>query len=436
MRCIMKRFLPLISLCVIFAAAVNAQQLSPAVEAAFQTSIAAAAGSADPSMARRQALRSYEKAVAATAQTIPEKAKLLAAKCALVAETDFYAVYKYFMSDITQPLMLPTVNALPTDLNKLVKEYSRQVVADHQARQRGGTAPTLEQRVPPGVGWRQIASGVGAAKVPGTGGVRTGDSTKPFYGNVVEMNPRSADYLKGSWRINIVLPGTSTAQTTTWIFDIDGIATVRVDAKTASPTTQRYWMSDPTKVLFDYAGGRVELTLSGEALNGFLRSPKGASARLYGMKVPDLDYERWGDAAMNDRQFELAEQYFDRAISARYLPDYLAKRAKARYEQKRYKDAISDLDRAIGLNSRFATAYYNRAVTYAVLGELQKALSDAAKAVSIGGKDIAAYYHLRGQIYRRLGDRDAAISDFRSTLRINPKHSQARQDLIKYGVTP
>lgn len=432
----MKRFLPLISLCVIFAAAVNAQQLSPAVEAAFQTSIAAAAGSADPSMARRQALRSYEKAVAATAQTIPEKAKLLAAKCALVAETDFYAVYKYFMSDITQPLMLPTVNALPTDLNKLVKEYSRQVVADHQARQKGGTAPTLEQRVPPGVGWRQIASGVGAAKVPGTGGVRTGDSTKPFYGNVVEMNPRSADYLKGSWRINIVLPGTSTAQTTTWIFDIDGIATVRVDAKTASPTTQRYWMSGPTKVLFDYAGGRVELTLSGEALNGFLRSPKGASARLYGMKVPDLDYERWGDAAMNDRQFELAEQYFDRAISARYLPDYLAKRAKARYEQKRYKDAISDLDRAIGLNSRFATAYYNRAVTYAVLGELQKALSDAAKAVSIGGKDIAAYYHLRGQIYRRLGDRDAAISDFRSTLRINPKHSQARQDLIKYGVTP
>lgn len=432
----MKRFLPLISLCVIFAAAVNAQQLSPAVEAAFQTSIAAAAGSADPSMARRQALRSYEKAVAATAQTIPEKAKLLAAKCALVAETDFYAVYKYFMSDITQPLMLPTVNALPTDLNKLVKEYSRQVVADHQARQKGGTAPTLEQRVPPGVGWRQIASGVGAAKVPGTGGVRTGDSTKPFYGNVVEMNPRSADYLKGSWRINIVLPGTSTAQTTTWIFDIDGIATVRVDAKTASPTTQRYWMSDPTKVLFDYAGGRVELTLSGEALNGFLRSPKGASARLYGMKVPDLDYERWGDAAMNDRQFELAEQYFDRAISARYLPDYLAKRAKARYEQKRYKDAISDLDRAVSLNSRFATAYYNRAVTYAVLGELQKALSDAAKAVSIGGKDIAAYYHLRGQIYRRLGDRDAAISDFRSTLRINPKHSQARQDLIKYGVTP
>lgn len=432
----MKRFLPLISLCVIFAAAVNAQPLSPRVETAFQNAVTAATSVPDPTAARRQALRAYESELAASAFTAAQKAMMLAAKCAVVAEVDYYALLKYFLSDIQNPMMLPTLNALPSELRDLVKRDSRQIVADYQAKQKGGTAPTLEQRVPPGVGWRQIASGVGAAKVPGTGGVRTGDSTKPFYGNVVEMNPRSADYLKGSWRINIVLPGTSTAQTTTWIFDIDGIATVRVDAKTASPTTQRYWMSDPTKVLFDYAGGRVELTLSGEALNGFLRSPKGASARLYGMKVPDLDYERWGDAAMNDRQFELAEQYFDRAISARYLPDYLAKRAKARYEQKRYKDAISDLDRAIGLNSRFATAYYNRAVTYAVLGELQKALSDAAKAVSIGGKDIAAYYHLRGQIYRRLGDRDAAISDFRSTLRINPKHSQARQDLIKYGVTP
>jgi len=432
----MKRFVPLISFCLFFAAAANAQQLSPAVETAFQNAITAAAGASDPSLARRNALRTYEIAVAATSQAIPEKAKLLAAKCASVAETDFYAVYKYLMSDIAHPLMLPTVNALPADLNKLVKEHSKQVVADHQARQKGGTAPTLEQRMPPGVGWRQIASGSGAAKVPGTGGVQTGDSTKPFYGNVVEMNPRSPDYLKGSWRINIVLPGTSTAQTTTWIFDIDGIATVRVDAKTASPTTQRYWMSGRTKVLFDYAGGRVDLTLSGEALNGFIKTPKGAQARVYGMKLPDLDYERWGDAAMNNRQFELAEQYFDRAISARYSADYLAKRAKARYEQKRYKDAIADLDRAVGLNSRFATAYYNRAVTYAVLGELQKALSDAAKAVSIGGKDIAAYYHLRGQIYRRLGDRDAAISDFRSTLRINPKHSQAKQDLIKYGVTP
>src|SRR5690606_5545537 len=220
------------------------------------------------------------------------------------------------------PLMLPTVNALPADLNKLVKEHSKQVVADHQARQKGGTAPTLEQRMPPGVGWRQIASGSGAAKVPGTGGVQTGDSTKPFYGNVVEMNPRSPDYLKGSWRINIVLPGTSTAQTTTWIFDIDGIATVRVDAKTASPTTQRYWMSGRTKVLFDYAGGRGALTLGGEAPTVSIKTPRGAQARVYGMKLPGLDYERWGDAATDNRQFELAEQYFDRAISARYSADY------------------------------------------------------------------------------------------------------------------
>ncbi len=173
MRCIMKRFLPLISLCVIFAAAVNAQQLSPRVETAFQNAVTAATSVPDPTAARRQALRAYESELAASAFTAAQKAMMLAAKCAVVAEVDYYALLKYFLSDIQNPMMLPTLNALPSELRDLVKRDSRQIVADYQAKQKGGTAPTLEQRVPPGVGWRQIASGVGAAKVPGTGGVAT-----------------------------------------------------------------------------------------------------------------------------------------------------------------------------------------------------------------------------------------------------------------------
>ena len=434
----MRLRVPLLFVHLIFSLTVFAQEpaLSASAEAAFQRSFAAAVNATNPYSARREALRTYEKEVAETAFTIEQKAKLLAAKCTLVAETDFYAALKYFLSDIKAPLTLPTANALPKEVNELVKRSSRQVIADFQSRQNGQTVPTLEQRIPPGVGWRQIVLGSGAAKPPVAGGKTPGTPETPFYGNVVDMNPRSPGYIRGSWNVRLRLPGNQPVRETTWIFDIDGVASVRVDARTSSPETLRYWMSGPYRVLFDYAGGRVDLTLSGLQLVGSIKGSSRVGISVSAQKAPELDYERWGDAAKEGKNLELAEQYFDRAIAARGMAQLYAKRARVRYELGRPNDAIADLDRAVIIDNRFATAYYNRAVTYAALGDLQKALSDAAKAVSLGGKDIAEYYHLRGQIYRRLGNRDAAISDFRSTLRLNPKHPKAKQDLLKYGVTP
>ena len=53
------------------------------------------------------------------------------------------------------------------------------------------------------------------------------------------------------------------------------------------------------------------------------------------------------------------------------------------------KDAIVEYELAIGLNSRFAVAYYNAACVYARVGDRETALKALKWAVSTGFSDIA-----------------------------------------------
>ena len=49
-----------------------------------------------------------------------------------------------------------------------------------------------------------------------------------------------------------------------------------------------------------------------------------------------------------------------------------------------YNAAIALYTQAIGINKKFAEAYYNRGLTYIYLGETQKGVADLSKAGELG----------------------------------------------------
>jgi tetratricopeptide (TPR) repeat protein len=78
----------------------------------------------------------------------------------------------------------------------------------------------------------------------------------------------------------------------------------------------------------------------------------------------------------------------------------------------RYREAISDYNRAIALNPAYVAAYYNRGMAAQDLGEFDQALSDFGKVIQLDPSAAAAYCH-RGMIYFIRGAYGQALKDFK-----------------------
>jgi tetratricopeptide (TPR) repeat protein/S1-C subfamily serine protease len=88
------------------------------------------------------------------------------------------------------------------------------------------------------------------------------------------------------------------------------------------------------------------------------------------------------------------------------------------------KGAISDYDRAIEFNPKFADAYSNRGIAKSALGDKKGAILDYDRAIEINPKDAKAYYN-RGIAKSALGDNKGAISDYDRAIEFNPKFADA-----------
>ena len=97
----------------------------------------------------------------------------------------------------------------------------------------------------------------------------------------------------------------------------------------------------------------------------------------------------------------------------------------ATYSQKgEFDKAISNYNKAIELNPKFAVAYLDRGFTYSKLGEDDRAISDYNKAIEINPRYAMAFNN-RGFTYRKKGDFDRAISDYNKAIEINPRYAVA-----------
>jgi tetratricopeptide (TPR) repeat protein len=91
------------------------------------------------------------------------------------------------------------------------------------------------------------------------------------------------------------------------------------------------------------------------------------------------------------------------------------------FESNKIDKVISNLSRAIELNSKFDLAYLYRGITYRKTGEYFKAINDFAKYIEFNSQDAGAY-NIRGLTYSDLGKYIEAISDYNKAIELVPKY--------------
>ena len=88
------------------------------------------------------------------------------------------------------------------------------------------------------------------------------------------------------------------------------------------------------------------------------------------------------------------------------------------YERQSVHDlAKEEFTRAIELDPEYYFAYYNRALVYYRLGDLERSLGDYSKAIDLQG-DNAYWVFERGLLYWEYRDGDKAISDLERAIEL------------------
>ena len=96
----------------------------------------------------------------------------------------------------------------------------------------------------------------------------------------------------------------------------------------------------------------------------------------------------------------------------------------AKYESRKYKEAIECYSEAIELNPQYVVAYNNRGVVKSSLGEIEEAIKNFNKAIELNPQYAEAYYS-RGNAKSYSGEHEEAIKDYNKAIEFNPQFSEA-----------
>ena len=96
-----------------------------------------------------------------------------------------------------------------------------------------------------------------------------------------------------------------------------------------------------------------------------------------------------------------------------------------KYDNGDYYGAISDYNKAIEINPRYAKAYVNRGIAKRKSGDNYGAISDYNKAIEINPSDADSYFNLGTIKAIELKDYYGSISDFNKAIEINSTDKSA-----------
>ena len=175
-------------------------------------------------------------------------------------------------------------------------------------------------------------------------------------------------------------------------------------------------------------------------------------------------YVEQGRQQVNEGKFREAVQTMNRAVEADDAnADAFVTRGVAYFELKEYANATLDYDQAIKLKPDFYRPYYNRALLkvaqndldgalkdysdairrapdtsrrlsaelflnrgqlFATQGQMQPALTDFSRAITLDSTNALALYN-RGNLRFQQKDLPGAVADFQRSVRANPKFGKA-----------
>jgi tetratricopeptide (TPR) repeat protein len=104
--------------------------------------------------------------------------------------------------------------------------------------------------------------------------------------------------------------------------------------------------------------------------------------------------------------------------------EFYINRGISYYERGQYDQAMSDYNKALGIDPGSAKACYKRGIICFKKGEYDQAISDYTKTLGINPRYPNAHYN-RGHAYAANSQYDQAILDFSKTLEIDPRDAEA-----------
>lgn len=121
---------------------------------------------------------------------------------------------------------------------------------------------------------------------------------------------------------------------------------------------------------------------------------------------------RLGIELQEKNRLDDAAEAFTRAleICPEYTLAYL-RRGHVKLHQKKFEEALSDIDRAIALDAGDQRAWAYRGLTHQGRGDDLRAIEDFSRALEI--RDAGSIFYCRGFSYQRLGRSMEAAADFR-----------------------
>lgn len=87
--------------------------------------------------------------------------------------------------------------------------------------------------------------------------------------------------------------------------------------------------------------------------------------------------------------------------------------------------AIADFTKAIEINPRYVEAYLKRTIAYMLNGQADLAISGYTKLIEIDPENASDHYAMRGGLYNAKGQYNKAISDCNKAIEINPTNAHA-----------
>jgi|GEM_PF-6474930 len=97
------------------------------------------------------------------------------------------------------------------------------------------------------------------------------------------------------------------------------------------------------------------------------------------------------------------------------------------FNAKEYEKAQDDYNRALELNSQYATAYHNRGLTYNDLKEYEKAQADYDRALQLNPRNADAY-NKRGVAYYYLKEYEKSLADYDRAIELDPNYTLAKEN--------
>ncbi len=100
------------------------------------------------------------------------------------------------------------------------------------------------------------------------------------------------------------------------------------------------------------------------------------------------------------------------------------------FEDNKFDEAIALYTKAIGEYSDYASAYFNRALSYALMSKYSEARKDAEKVLELEPDKADAPY-VMGVISEYEHDSDGALEWYEKSLKNDPSYTQAKDRLTR-----